>query len=66
MARQGNVQFVPCMCPVAVSVSPDVAEKRMDEGEDNLLGTLPASELDSFSPSLTQSSPIQTSDDETL
>lgn len=32
--QQNGIQFVPCMCPVAVNVSPDmgnIAEKRVDE-----------------------------------
>lgn len=28
---QNNVKFVPCMCPVAVSISPPLVEKRSDE-----------------------------------
>lgn len=28
---QNNVKFVPCMCPVAVSLSPPIPEKRSDE-----------------------------------
>jgi hypothetical protein len=29
--QQNSVKFVPCMCPVAVQVSPPLAEKRNDE-----------------------------------
>jgi hypothetical protein len=28
---QNSVKFVPCMCPVAVSMSPPIPEKRSDE-----------------------------------
>ncbi|KAL7041086.1 hypothetical protein ACKWTF_000628 [Chironomus riparius] len=31
IAPQNSVKFVPCMCPVAVQVSPNLAEKRADE-----------------------------------
>lgn len=31
MPNQNNVKFVPCMCPVSVSISPPLAEKRSDE-----------------------------------
>lgn len=30
-APQNNVKFVPCMCPVAVSISPPIPEKRTEE-----------------------------------
>lgn len=29
--NQNNIKFVPCMCPVAVSISPPIPEKRTDE-----------------------------------
>jgi len=29
--QNNNVKFVPCMCPVAVSISPSIPEKRSDE-----------------------------------
>lgn len=31
LQNQNNVKFVPCMCPVAVSISPPLIEKRSDE-----------------------------------
>lgn len=31
LPNQNNIKFVPCMCPVAVSVSPPLPEKRTDE-----------------------------------
>lgn len=31
MQSQNSVKFVPCMCPVAVSLSPPIPEKRSDE-----------------------------------
>lgn len=31
MPNQNNVKFVPCMCPVSVSISPPLIEKRSDE-----------------------------------
>lgn len=31
IANQNNIKFVPCMCPVAVQISPPLAEKRTDE-----------------------------------
>lgn len=31
ISNQNNIKFVPCMCPVAVQISPPLAEKRTDE-----------------------------------
>lgn len=31
LSNQNNIKFVPCMCPVAVQISPPLPEKRTDE-----------------------------------
>lgn len=57
---QNSVKFVPCMCPVAVQVSPPLVEKRSDEIP--LLS--PTTESNISSPQPTSSSSLEEVEDE--
>lgn len=52
---QNNVKFVPCMCPVAVSMSPPIPEKRSDENPSIQVSQQQPMTMDSESQSLLSS-----------
>lgn len=52
LQNQNNIKFVPCMCPVAVSIAPPLVEKRSEE----IPILNPSAETDSLSQSVQSSS----------
>lgn len=60
---QNNVKFVPCMCPVAVSMSPPIPEKRSDEIPTGPVVSQPSQSLVSETEGQPMSSSMKTLDE---
>lgn len=60
---QNNVKFVPCMCPVAVSMSPPIPEKRSDEISTGPIASQPSQSLVSETEGQPMSSSMKTLDE---